>query len=65
MVTIEVNLSESEELPEQHLDEGESIERLIVPLSELYDKLKGTAQSSFEYFFPILALAFTAIINSS
>lgn len=41
MVTIEVNLKEGEATPEQHLDEGEHIERVIVPLSELYDKLKG------------------------
>lgn len=41
MVTVEVDLSEDDKLPEQHLDEGENIERLVVPLSELYDKLKG------------------------
>lgn len=42
MATVEVNLSEDDALPEQHLDEGEHIERLIVPLSELYHKLKGS-----------------------
>ena len=41
MVTIEVELKEDDPEPEQHLDEGEHIERLIVPLSELHDKLKG------------------------
>jgi len=41
MVTVEVNLGENDEKPEQHLDEGEYIERVVVPLSELYDKLKG------------------------
>lgn len=41
MVTIEVNLKEGEETPEQHLDEGEHIERVIVPLNELYHKLQG------------------------
>lgn len=41
MVTIEVNLKEGDEPPEQHLDDGEYIERVNVPLSELYDKLKG------------------------
>lgn len=42
MATVEVNLKEGDALPEQHLDEGENIERIIVPLSELYHKLKGT-----------------------
>ena len=41
MVTVEVNLREDDEQPEQHLDEGEHIERVIVPLNELYDKLQG------------------------
>ncbi|KAK0252216.1 hypothetical protein LTS09_012779 [Friedmanniomyces endolithicus] len=42
MVTIEVNLKEGNEEPEQHLDDGEHIERRVVPLSELYDTLTGT-----------------------
>ena len=42
MVTIEVNLKEDDEEPEQHLDEGEHIERRVVPLAELYDTLHGT-----------------------
>lgn len=41
MVTVEVNLKEGEAPPEQHLDEGEHIERIVVPLSELYNKLNG------------------------
>ena len=41
MVTVEVNLSESDEKPEQHLDDGEHIERVIVPLNQLYEKLQG------------------------
>ncbi|MCJ1433988.1 hypothetical protein MMC27_003353 [Xylographa pallens] len=41
MVTIEVNLKEGDKEPEQHLDEGEHIQRVIVPLTELYDKLQG------------------------
>ncbi|MCJ1475953.1 hypothetical protein MMC13_004617 [Lambiella insularis] len=41
MVTIEVNLKEGDAEPAQHLDEGEHIERVIVPLSELYDKLQA------------------------
>jgi hypothetical protein len=40
-VTIEVNLKEGDEEPEQHLDEGEFIERRIVPISELYSTLQG------------------------
>ena len=42
MATVEVNLEEGDEKPEQHLDDGEYIERVIVPLHELYDKLQGT-----------------------
>lgn len=41
MVTVEVNLKAGDEQPEQHLDDGEHIERVIVPLNQLYDKLKG------------------------
>ncbi|KAK4502661.1 hypothetical protein PRZ48_006087 [Zasmidium cellare] len=41
MVTIEVNLGENDEPPEQHLDEGEHIERVIVPLKDLYQKLQA------------------------
>lgn len=41
MVTVEVTLNEGDEEPEQHLDEGEHIQRVIVPLTELYDKLQG------------------------
>jgi ADP-ribose pyrophosphatase len=37
--TVEVDIQEGEEMPEQHLDEGESIERVILPLSELFDRL--------------------------
>ena len=41
MVTVEVNLKEGDKPPEQHLDDGEHIERVIVPLSQLYNKLQG------------------------
>ena len=41
MVTMEVNLKEGDKEPEQHLDEGEFIERRIVPLTELYSTLQG------------------------
>lgn len=47
MVTVEVNLKEGEEPPEQHLDEGEYIERVVVPLSQLYDKLQGKSPLQF------------------
>ena len=43
MVTIEINLKEGDKEPEQHLDDGEHIQRVIVPLTELYDKLQGTS----------------------
>ncbi|KAF2482669.1 NUDIX hydrolase domain-like protein [Neohortaea acidophila] len=44
MVTVEVNLSEGDDKPEQHLDDGEFIERVIVPLHELYDKLQALSK---------------------
>ena len=46
MVTVEVELAEDDKEPEQHLDEGEHIERVVVPLSELYDKLQGGCRFS-------------------
>jgi hypothetical protein len=49
-VTIEVNLEEGDEEPEQHLDDGEFIERRVVPLTELYDTLKGMLYS-LQYLF--------------
>ena len=42
MVTVEVELKEGDAEPEQHLEEGEHIERVVVPLEELYEKLQGT-----------------------
>ncbi|KAK5123780.1 hypothetical protein LTR85_002416 [Meristemomyces frigidus] len=44
MVTIEVNLNEGDEEPDQHLDEGEHIERRVVPLTELYDTLQALSK---------------------
>lgn len=41
MATIEVNLKEGDAEPEQHLEDGEHIERVVVPLDQLYDKLQG------------------------
>lgn len=43
MVHIEVELKEGDKEPQQHLDEGEHIERVVVPISELYTKLQGTS----------------------
>lgn len=40
LVMMEVKLSEKEDImPDQKLDEGELIERVMVPLTELYDRL--------------------------
>lgn len=39
LVMMEVKLGEDEAMPEQRLDDGELIERVVVPLSELYEKL--------------------------
>ncbi|KAI8715050.1 Nudix hydrolase domain-containing protein [Fusarium sp. LHS14.1] len=39
LVMVEVQLNENEEEPEQRLDDGEHIQRVVVPLSELYDRL--------------------------
>jgi hypothetical protein len=47
MVTVEVELKEGDEEPEQHLDDGEHIERVVVPISELYEKLQGKFESLF------------------
>lgn len=41
MVVIEVDLKEGDEEPEQHLEDGEHIERIVVPLDQLYEKLQG------------------------
>ena len=39
LVMVEVRLSEGDVEPEQQLDDGEHIQRVVVPLDELYDKL--------------------------
>lgn len=39
LATVEVNLKEGDEEPEQALDDGEFIERVVVPLDELYERL--------------------------
>lgn len=39
LVMVEVNLGEGDEEPEQRLEDGEHIQRVVVPLSEFYDRL--------------------------
>ncbi|KAL2260827.1 hypothetical protein VTK26DRAFT_5054 [Humicola hyalothermophila] len=39
LVMVEVRLGEDEALPEQRLEDGEHITRVVVPLAELYDRL--------------------------
>lgn len=39
LATVEVQLKEGDKEPEQALDDGEFIERVVVPLEELYDRL--------------------------
>ncbi|EYB30511.1 hypothetical protein FG05_13482 [Fusarium graminearum] len=39
LAMVEVQLSENEEEPEQRLDDGEHIQREIIPLAELYERL--------------------------
>jgi len=39
LATVEVTLNEDDEEPEQHLDDGEFIQRVVVPIDELYDRL--------------------------
>lgn len=40
LVMVEIKLSEEDkEPPEQHLDEGEYVTRVVVPLDELYERL--------------------------
>ncbi|KAF2131084.1 hypothetical protein P153DRAFT_365689 [Dothidotthia symphoricarpi CBS 119687] len=39
LAMVEVDLKEGDEEPEQALDDGEFIERIVVPLDELYDRL--------------------------
>lgn len=39
LVMVEVKLGEGDEKPEQRLEDGEHIERVVIPLSEFYDRL--------------------------
>jgi ADP-ribose pyrophosphatase len=40
LATVEVQLKEGDKEPEQQLEEGEFIERVVVPLDDLFDRLK-------------------------
>ncbi|KAL2173968.1 NUDIX hydrolase domain-like protein [Thermothelomyces heterothallicus CBS 202.75] len=44
MTMVEVRLREDEPLPEQRLEDGEHIQRVVVPLDELYDRLVEFSQ---------------------
>ncbi|OAL02896.1 hypothetical protein IQ06DRAFT_292179 [Phaeosphaeriaceae sp. SRC1lsM3a] len=44
---VEIELGEGDAEPEQHLDEGEEIQRVNVPLSELYDRLEKYAAEGY------------------
>lgn len=39
LAMVEVRLNEGDQEPEQHLDDGEHIQRVVVPLDELYERL--------------------------
>ena len=39
LVMVEIRLTEEDEEPDQHLDDGEYIKRVVVPLDELYERL--------------------------
>ncbi|KAK4098982.1 hypothetical protein N658DRAFT_498804 [Parathielavia hyrcaniae] len=44
MVMVEVRLGEGDELPQQRLQDGEHITRVVVPLAELYERLVAYSQ---------------------
>ncbi|KAF1838874.1 ADP-ribose pyrophosphatase [Decorospora gaudefroyi] len=44
---VEIWLEEGQPEPEQHLDEGEEIQRVVVPVAELYDRLEGLAKEGY------------------
>ncbi|KAH7084479.1 NUDIX hydrolase domain-like protein [Paraphoma chrysanthemicola] len=44
---VEIRLKEGEPEPEQHLEEGEEIQRVNVPLAELYDRLEEFAKEGY------------------
>lgn len=44
---VEVQVGEGEKEPEQHLDDGEEIQRVNVPLSELYERLETYSKEGY------------------
>lgn len=47
LVTVNVNLSEKDEEPEQHLDEGEHIVKRVVPIQDLHQTLLDYDKKGF------------------
>jgi ADP-ribose pyrophosphatase len=44
---VEIRLGEGDAEPEQHLDEGEEIQRVRVPLGELFERLEEYAKEGY------------------
>lgn len=44
---VEIHLNEGDPEPEQHLDEGEDIQRVNIPIAELYDRLEEFAKVGY------------------
>ena len=44
---VEIHLNEGDPEPEQHLDEGEDIQRVNIPIGELYDRLEEFAREGY------------------
>ncbi|KAG9382660.1 ADP-ribose pyrophosphatase [Pyrenophora tritici-repentis] len=44
---VEIHLNEGDPEPEQHLDEGEDIQRVNIPIAELYTRLEEFAKEGY------------------
>jgi len=44
---VEIHLKENDPEPEQHLDEGEDIQRVNIPLADLFDRLEEFAKEGY------------------
>ncbi len=44
---VEIHLNEGDPEPEQHLDEGEDIQRVNIPIADLYDRLEEFAEEGY------------------
>ena len=44
---VEIHLNEGDAEPEQHLDEGEDIQRVNIPIAELYERLEEFAKEGY------------------